>query len=55
MLPVYVFETVIEEVWSQFSNCITTFKEEPMLLLPFGVGFASAIIELTKDFFSFKH
>lgn len=48
------FTSVITEVWSQFSSCITTVKGEPMLLLPFGVGFAGAIIGLTKRFFSFK-
>lgn len=48
------FTTVITEVWSQFAQCTSTIKSEPMLLLPFGVGFAGAIVGLTKSFFSFR-
>ena len=55
MLPWFLFETVIEEVWEQFSKCIDIVKGEPMLLLPFGVSFAGAMIGLTKRFFRFKN
>lgn len=55
MLPWFIFETVIEEVFEQFTICVNTVKVEPMLLLPFGVGFAGSIIGLTKRFFSFKN
>lgn len=48
------FTSVISEVWTQFASCVTTLKGEPMLLLPFGVGFAGAMIGLTKRFFSFR-
>lgn len=48
------FTAVIGAVWTQFTNCVTTLKGEPMLLLPFGVGFAGAIIGITKKFFSFR-
>lgn len=55
MLPWFTFETVIEEVWEQFTVCVNTVKGESILLLSFGVGFASSIIGLTKRFFSFKN
>ena len=49
------FTAVIAEVWRQLKSCIATVKGEPMLLLPFGVSFAGAMIGLTKRFFRFKH
>ena len=55
MLPVYVFEIVMEEIWTQFDNCVDAIMEKPMLLLPFGVAFFGSMIGVTKKFFSFKN
>lgn len=47
------FTTVVTEVWSQISNCMTTVTGSPILLIGVGVSFAGAVIGLTKRFIRF--
>ena len=47
------FSTVISEVWTQMSSCLTTIKGEPILLAPTAIGFVGGIMGITKSFIRF--
>lgn len=47
------FTAVIGEVWRNFGLAADAIMEKPMLLLPVGVGFFSAIVGVTRKFFRF--
>lgn len=53
MLPVFIFETVVEFVWSNIGEFVTTIKAEPLLLIPVGLGFVGSIVAIGKRLFTF--
>lgn len=53
MLPMFLFETVLEFIWEQISDCIDTITSSPLLLLGVAVFVAGAIIELAKYLLNF--
>lgn len=42
------FTTLLAQVFTTMGQVVTTIKEEPLLLIPVGVGFAGAVIGLAK-------
>lgn len=48
-----MFSTVVTEVWSQITTCMTTISSNALLLIPVCVGFVGAIIGLAKRFLRF--
>lgn len=53
MLPMFLFETVLEFVWKQIGDCVDTIVSNPLLLLGVAVSVAGAIIGLAKHLLSF--
>ncbi len=53
MLPMFIFETVLEFIWGQVGDCIDTIVSNPLLLLGVAVSVAGAIIGLAKYLLNF--
>lgn len=53
MLPMFLFETVLEFIWGQVGDCIDTIVSNPLLLLGVAVSVAGAIIGLAKYLLNF--
>lgn len=47
------FSTSVSTVIEQFTAMVSTIKGDPMLLLPFGVSFISAIITIARKLLRF--